>query len=57
MQVEFSPDEIQFLRAQLARHLEIVENELVHTDAIRMQRELADDAKRLRQLLERFAPS
>jgi hypothetical protein len=56
MRVVLSPDDARFLRAQLTAHLREIEGELVHTDARAMQREIADDARRLRELIERLAP-
>lgn len=52
--LQLAPDEAAFLEAQLQRHVEHVENELVHTDHRRMQRELASDLAKVRELLERL---
>jgi hypothetical protein len=57
MQIELSPDDVQFLRQHLTRHLEEVENELVHTDARKMQRDIAADARRLRSILDKIPAS
>jgi hypothetical protein len=56
MRVVLSPDDARFLRAQLTAHLQEIEGELVHTDARSMQREIADDARRLRELIDRLTP-
>ncbi len=53
--LQLSPEEATFLQAQLERHREHVENELVHTDHRNMQRELARDVERIRGLLERLS--
>ncbi len=57
MQVDLSPDDVRFLRHQLMRQLEIMENELVHTDARRLQRDIAAEARRLRDLIDRMPSS
>jgi hypothetical protein len=54
MQIDLSIEDARFLHQLLARHLEEMENELVHTDKRAMQREIAADAKRLRELLARL---
>jgi hypothetical protein len=54
MQIDLSIDDTRFLHQLLARHLEEMENELVHTDKRTMQREIAADTKRLRALLARL---
>jgi len=54
MQIDLSTDDARFLHQLLARHLEEMENELVHTDKRAMQREIAADARRLRDLLARL---
>ncbi|MDB4958598.1 MAG: hypothetical protein JWO36_6167 [Myxococcales bacterium] len=54
MRVELTKSDAMFLRDQLARHLERLEDELVHTDKRPMQRSLAADAGRLRELFERM---
>jgi CBS domain-containing protein len=43
-------DDARFLLAQLERHAIAVEDELVHTDHRSLQRELADDARRIRRI-------
>lgn len=50
-------DEAVFLVEQLRRHLQNVENELVHTDVHRMQHELAMELERLRALEARLEAS
>jgi hypothetical protein len=52
--LQLSRDEALFLTQQLRRHEQTVENELVHTDAHRMQHELARDLDDLRSLEERL---
>ncbi len=54
MQIDLSLDDARFLHQVLARHLEEMENELVHTDQRDLQREIAADARRLRELLGRI---
>jgi len=54
MQIDLSIDEARFLHQHLARHLEEMESELVHTDQRDLQREIAADTQRLRELLARF---
>ena len=56
MRVVLSPDDARFLRAQLTAHLREIEGELVHTDARDLQREIAEEARRLRELIDRLAP-
>ena len=57
MQIDLNTEDARFLHQQLARHLEEMESELVHTDKRDLQREIAADTRRLRELLARFAPS
>ena len=52
--VTFDLDEAVFVLEQLQRHLQIVENELVHTDSHRMQHDLASDLERLRRMASRL---
>jgi hypothetical protein len=54
MQIDLDTDDIRFLHRQLTRHLEEMENELVHTDKRDLQRALAMDAQRLRALIARI---
>jgi len=54
MQIELSQDDMRFLHQQLARHLEELEGELVHTDKRDLQRAIAADTERLRALLARI---
>ena len=54
MQIDLNLDDTRFLHQVLARHLEEMENELVHTDKRDLQREIAADAKRLRALIARI---
>ena len=55
VKLELSADEARLLAAHLARHVEKVELELVHTDSRALQRELADDLERLRRIERRLA--
>ena len=57
MRLELSPDEARFLHEQLVRQLQWIEDELVHTDKRDLQREIAADAQRLRELIERMPVS
>lgn len=52
--LRLSREEVVFLAEQLERQLTTVENELVHTDARGMQRDLAADLERLRALAARI---
>jgi hypothetical protein len=54
MQIDLSLDDARFLHQVLSRHLQEMENELVHTDNREMQREIAADTRRLRELLGRI---
>ncbi len=54
MQIDLSLDDARFLHQVLARQLQVMENELVHTDKREMQREIAADTRRLRELLGRL---
>ncbi len=54
MNLELSPQEAKLLRTHLARHLEVVENELVRTDKRELQHALAAELERLRALLQRI---
>lgn len=53
MHLELTNEEARFLERQLGRHLQEVETELAHTDTRDLQRALADDARRLREILGR----
>jgi hypothetical protein len=52
--LQLSRDDALFLSEQLRRHLQTVDNELVHTDSHRMQHELAADLERLRAIEDRL---
>jgi len=54
MQIELSIDDARFLHQLLARHLEEMDDELVHTDRRDFQRSIAADTQRLRELLARL---
>ncbi len=53
--LELTIEEARFLREQLSRQLAHIEDELVHTDARDMQRELAQELERLRALTNRLS--
>jgi hypothetical protein len=55
MTFELSKEEAKFLDAHLVRHIESVEDELVHTDKRQMQSELAREVDALRAIHERIA--
>ena len=57
MQLEISRDDAQFLHDHLLRHLQRVEEELVHTEQRDMQRAIAAEARRLRELIDRITPA
>lgn len=50
MRIDLTFEELDTLRTALDRALKTMENELVHTDAIRLQHALAADYERLRML-------
>jgi len=52
--LDLSLDEARFLGEQLARQLQEVDDELVHTSSRPMQRGLAADSERLRQISQRL---
>lgn len=54
MNLEISPQEAQLLRTHLRRHVESVEQELVHTDKAELQHALARELENLRALLQRI---
>lgn len=54
MMIDLSLDDARFLHAQMSRHLEEIENELIHTDKHELQREIAADARRLRSIIEKM---
>jgi hypothetical protein len=54
MQVELSRQDLSFLREHLLRRLQAVEEELLHADKVATKHALADDARRLRHLIERL---
>ncbi len=53
MHLELTHEESRFLERQLSRHLQELETELAHTDSRNLQRALADDARRMREILGR----
>jgi hypothetical protein len=55
MRFEMTQEEAKFLDAHLVRHIESVENELVHTDKRQMQSELAREVSALRTIHDRLA--
>ena len=54
MRIDLSIDDARFLRRQMSRHLEEMESELVHTDRREMQRAIAADTRRMRDLIARI---
>lgn len=54
MRLDLTDDEARFLAQHLASHIQKVDNELIHTDARAMQRELAADERRLNLLLQKI---
>lgn len=54
LSLQLTQDEARFLSNQLARGLRVLEDELVHTEAVAMQHELAVDLDRLRALYDRL---
>lgn len=54
MRLELTEDEARFLAQHLQKHIQRVDDELVHTDARAMQRELAADERRLVLLLQKI---
>ncbi len=55
MRFLLSTGEAQLLDDHLVRHIESVENELIHTDKRELQAELAREVDLLRQIRERLA--
>jgi hypothetical protein len=57
MRCDVNTADALFLHEHLTRDLERLESELVHTDKRSMQRELAAEVQRLRELIARiFSP-
>lgn len=54
MQLDLSREEAVFLSRHLNRHIEAVDAELIHTDKRQLQRELAVDVAKLKELQERL---
>ncbi|HTJ83246.1 MAG TPA: hypothetical protein VL400_16115 [Polyangiaceae bacterium] len=54
MNLELSNHQALLLREHLKRHIEHVDNELVHTDKRQLQRELAHDEALLLEILEKL---
>jgi hypothetical protein len=55
---ELDPSEAQFLKEQIGRQLDRMQNELVHTDDRALHRDLAHDIERLTRVREQmFRPS
>ena len=50
MKLELSLEEARFLRKHLARHIQEVDTELVHTDSRALQHELAQDVEHLKNI-------
>ena len=54
MQLDLSLEEVNFLSRHLNRHIEAVDAELIHTDKRQLQRELAAEVAKLKELQERL---
>jgi hypothetical protein len=54
MQLEITDEEARLLALHLERHIKRVDDELVHTDSRQMQRDLANDERRLLAILEKL---
>ena len=54
MQLTLTPEETQLLVDQLARRLQHIDDELVHTDKHELQHELAREVDAVRALLARI---
>ncbi len=54
MNLELSPEEVTLLTTHLTRHIERVDNELIHTDQRQMQRDIARDEEKLNLILTRL---
>ena len=52
--LNLSPQDVQLLRTHLARRVQHVEEELVHTDKFELQHELAAELAKLRALVEKI---
>lgn len=50
-----SPDDAQFLREHLQRHIAEVDDELIHTENRTMRHALAEDVNRLRRIEKQLA--
>lgn len=55
MKLELSLEEARFLKKHLTRHIQEVDNELVHTDSRKLQRELAEDEAHLKNIERQLA--
>lgn len=55
MRFELSTEEARFVREQLARRLEELDHELVHTEKRELQRALHADVRRLSTITRRLA--
>jgi hypothetical protein len=54
MIIDLSNDEAKLLTSHLIRHIQRVESELVHTDKVAMQHELAREVDALRAIERRI---
>ena len=54
MQLDLSPEEAAFLTQHLNRHIEAMDAELIHTDKRQLQRELAEELTKLKEIQERL---
>jgi hypothetical protein len=55
MKLELSLEEARFLKRQLDRHIEELDNELVHTDKRALQHALAEDVEHLKSIERKLA--
>ncbi|HEY6034927.1 MAG TPA: hypothetical protein VIV58_11725 [Kofleriaceae bacterium] len=54
MTIELTQDDAKLLRTLLSAELHKIEEELVHTDQRKLQREIAGDVGRVRALIQRL---
>ncbi|MBI2391285.1 MAG: hypothetical protein HYV09_16975 [Deltaproteobacteria bacterium] len=56
MYIDLSSDELAEVRAAVDRTIQILDKELVRTDAPRLQHDLAADVERLRRIRDKLVP-
>jgi hypothetical protein len=54
MRIDLTDSQAKLLSVHLNRHIEHVENELVHTDKVQMQHDLAREVGLLREIQQRI---